>query len=178
MLLNFFLPYTLLYNVCWCHVHAVTGHVQKREFDPLQLELQVVVIRPIWVLGTECLSYERATSTVNHWDSSLAPPTSFLEIGSLNEPGPYWLARESQGSSCFYLRSFRTNPVHTPYQGMVWILGIQAGPSCFPGQPWIDWALSSVVRFETTLCCFYMSIACTTHMSTNWKNWPILGSPS
>lgn len=33
---------------------------------PLELELQVVVICPIWVLGTECLSYERAASTVNH----------------------------------------------------------------------------------------------------------------
>lgn len=33
---------------------------------PLELELQVVVICPTWVLGTECLSYERAASTVKH----------------------------------------------------------------------------------------------------------------
>lgn len=52
--------------VCRCRVHAVAGLVQKREFDPLELQLQVVVIRPIWVLGTKCLSYERAASTVNH----------------------------------------------------------------------------------------------------------------
>lgn len=52
--------------VCRCHVHAVAGLFQKREFDPLELELQVVVIRPIWVLGTKRLSYERAASTVNH----------------------------------------------------------------------------------------------------------------
>lgn len=49
-----------------------------------------------------------------------------------------WQAKESQGSSCFYLLSSGTYLVHTPLQGVVWILGIQAGPSCFLGKPWID----------------------------------------
>lgn len=76
----------IIIYVYGCHVHAVVDHVQKREFDPLELELHVVVIRPVRVLGTECLSYERAVSTANHWASSLVPPTLFLEIGSVNEP--------------------------------------------------------------------------------------------
>jgi hypothetical protein len=39
---------------------------QKRTPDALQLELQMVVRLPMWVLGTELGSFARAASVLNH----------------------------------------------------------------------------------------------------------------
>ena len=51
--LSLVLPASL--PVLWmvCHVYAGTYTGQKKASDPLELELQVVMSHPTWVLGTE-----------------------------------------------------------------------------------------------------------------------------
>lgn len=48
--------------ICECSAHGE----QKRTFDPVELELQVVVSHPMWVLGTRLGSSSRAVCALKH----------------------------------------------------------------------------------------------------------------
>lgn len=48
---------------------------QKRELDPLELELYMVISQPVWVLGTKLGTSVRAICTLIHGADSLATPS-------------------------------------------------------------------------------------------------------
>ena len=68
-LLLFFKKICVCVCVCVCGVHGG----QKRVSDPLELELQVVVSRLMWVLVTELRSSTRAARALNTLATSPAP---------------------------------------------------------------------------------------------------------
>ena len=52
--------------MCVSFVDLCSGHrSQKKISEPLELELQVVVSHPVWVLGTKLGSSARATNAFN-----------------------------------------------------------------------------------------------------------------
>lgn len=66
----------------WEYVHVSAGAQggQKRSLDLLELEAQVVVSCPTWVLGTKLGPSERARSVLNHCAIPPVPCVDFYAV--------------------------------------------------------------------------------------------------
>lgn len=98
---------------------------QQRASDPLELELQVVVILPMWVLGTKLFFLWRSSHRSYPLSHLLSPRLYF-------EPGQELIevARESQRSACLSLSSPRITCVHPHIQHLQVGAGVLSSGGC------------------------------------------------
>lgn len=77
---------------CACHMCAGIPRSQKRMLDALELEVEVVVNCPKWVLGYRLRSSGRAANASNH--------------GAMS-PVPYFVDFSTQGGSVEHIAGMR-----------------------------------------------------------------------